>query len=55
MTNTQQPARRPGGFLHDRVAYKWIVLSCTTFGVLVAMINASSLLIACRPSSAASS
>ena len=46
MTNTQQPARRPGGFLHDRVAYKWIVLSCTTLGVLVAMINASSLLIA---------
>ena len=31
---------------HGRVPYKWIVLSCTTFGVLVAMINASSLLIA---------
>ena len=29
-----------------RVAYKWVVLSCTTFGVLVAMINASSMLIA---------
>jgi Arabinose efflux permease len=29
-----------------RIAYKWIVLSCTTLGVLMAMINASSLLIA---------
>jgi MFS family permease len=29
-----------------RVPYKWIVLSCTTLGVLMAMINASSLLIA---------
>ena len=29
-----------------RVAYKWIVLSCTTLAVLLAMINASSLLIA---------
>jgi EmrB/QacA subfamily drug resistance transporter len=29
-----------------RIAYKWIVLSCTTLGVLLAMINASSLLIA---------
>jgi MFS family permease len=34
------------GPLHRRVPYKWIVLSCTTFGVLVAMINFSSLLIA---------
>lgn len=31
---------------HRRVPYKWIVLSCTTLGVLMAMINASSLLIA---------
>ena len=31
---------------HHRVPYKWIVLSCTTFGVLAAVINASSLLIA---------
>jgi MFS family permease len=31
---------------HGRIAYKWIVLSCTTLGVLMAMINASSLLIA---------
>ena len=29
-----------------RVPYKWIVLSCTTLAVLMAMINASSLLIA---------
>jgi MFS family permease len=29
-----------------RLPYKWIVLSCTTLGVLMAMINASSLLIA---------
>ena len=29
-----------------RIAYKWIVLSCTTLGVLMAVINASSLLIA---------
>jgi len=32
--------------LHKHVPYKWIVLSCTTLGVLMAMINASSLLIA---------
>jgi EmrB/QacA subfamily drug resistance transporter len=31
---------------HGRVPYKWIALSCTTLGVLMAMINASSLLIA---------
>ena len=31
---------------HHRIAYKWIVLSCTTLGVLLAMINMSSLLIA---------
>jgi MFS family permease len=29
-----------------RIAYKWIVLSCTTLGVLMAVINGSSLLIA---------
>lgn len=29
-----------------RIPYKWIALSCTTFGVLIAMINQSSLLIA---------
>ena len=29
-----------------RVPYKWIVLSCTTLGLLMAMINASSVLIA---------
>jgi MFS family permease len=29
-----------------RIAYKWVVLSCTTLAVLMAMINASSLLIA---------
>ena len=40
-TTTSSP-----GPLHHRVPYKWIVLSCTTFGVLVAMINFSSLLIA---------
>ena len=41
------PATTPsGGSLRHRVPYKWVVLSCTTFGVLVAMINASSLLIA---------
>jgi EmrB/QacA subfamily drug resistance transporter len=32
--------------MQGRVPYKWIVLSCTTLGVLMAMINASSLLIA---------
>jgi EmrB/QacA subfamily drug resistance transporter len=32
--------------MQGRVSYKWIVLSCTTLGVLMAMINASSLLIA---------
>jgi len=41
-TAAAQP-QAPG---HGRVPYKWIVLSCTTFGVLMAMINASSLLIA---------
>jgi Major Facilitator Superfamily. len=35
--------RAPG---HHRVPYKWIALSCTTLGVLMAMINFSSLLIA---------
>ena len=35
--------RAPG---HRRVPYKWIALSCTTLGVLMAMINFSSLLIA---------
>jgi MFS family permease len=29
-----------------RIAYKWVVLSCTTLGVLLVMINMSSLLIA---------
>jgi len=32
--------------LRHHVAYKWIALSCTTLGVLLAMINTSSLLIA---------
>jgi MFS family permease len=32
--------------LHHRIAYKWVVLSCTTLGVLLVMINMSSLLIA---------
>ena len=39
-------ATSSAGPLRHRVPYKWIVLSCTTFGVLMAMINASSLLIA---------
>ena len=38
VTGSTGPARR--------VAYKWIVLSCTTLGVLLAVINATSLLIA---------
>jgi MFS family permease len=37
---------RPPQGARRRLAYKWVVLSCTTFGVLMAMINASSLLIA---------
>jgi hypothetical protein len=36
----------PGTAPKRRIAYKWIVLSCTTLGVLMAMINVSSLLIA---------
>jgi len=36
----------PGTSWHHRIAYKWIVLSCTTLAVILAMINASSLLIA---------
>ena len=36
----------PGAGAPGRIAYKWVVLSCTTLGVLMAMINASSLLIA---------
>ncbi len=36
----------PGDGAQGRFAYKWVVLSCTTLGVLMAMINASSLLIA---------
>jgi len=39
-------ASQPGTPLHHRVPYKWIALSCTTLGVLMAMINFSSLLIA---------
>ncbi len=39
-------AAEPGTPLHRRVPYKWIVLSCTTLGVIMAVINASSLLIA---------
>ena len=38
------PEREAG--THGRVPYKWIVLSCTTLGLLMAMINASSVLIA---------
>jgi MFS family permease len=41
---TLTPDQRTGR--QRRVPYKWIVLSCTTLGVLMAMINASSLLIA---------
>ena len=37
---------RAGTGARRHVPYKWIVLSCTTLGVLMAMINASSLLIA---------
>jgi len=44
-TSTSSPTPAPAPSRH-RVPYKWIVLSCTTFGVLMAMINASSLLIA---------
>lgn len=36
----------PGAGPTSRLAYKWIALSCTTLGVLLAVINASSLLIA---------
>ena len=39
-------APAPGESLRRRIPYKWIALSCTTLGVLMAMINASSLLIA---------
>jgi len=38
------PQRSDG--TQGRIAYKWIVLSCTTLGVLMAVINGSSLLIA---------
>jgi MFS family permease len=40
------PAAKRGDGPQGRIPYKWIVLSCTTLGVLMAMINASSLLIA---------
>ena len=40
------PTTGPGAGTQGRIAYKWVVLSCTTLGVLMAMINASSLLIA---------
>jgi MFS family permease len=48
MTSSEavQLTSQPGAPLKHRVPYKWIVLSCTTLGVLMAMINASSLLIA---------
>jgi len=48
MTSPDPPARvsERGTGMQGRVSYKWIVLSCTTLGVLMAMINASSLLIA---------
>ena len=49
MTATRRssaPAPQEGAGTQGRVPYKWIVLSCTTLAVLMAMINASSLLIA---------
>ncbi len=39
-------ALEPGAPTGHRIPYKWVALSCTTLGVLMAMINASSLLIA---------
>jgi EmrB/QacA subfamily drug resistance transporter len=39
-------SRATGAGTGHRIAYKWIVLSCTTLGVLLAVINGSSLLIA---------
>jgi MFS family permease len=48
MTSYPETGRTPapGPARQTHVPYKWIVLSCTTLGVLLAMINASSLLIA---------
>jgi MFS family permease len=48
MTSSEavQLPSQPRAPLKHRVPYKWTVLSCTTLGVLMAMINASSLLIA---------
>src|ERR1035437_10989638 len=48
MTSSEavQLPSQPGAPLKHRVPYKWIVLSCTTLGVLMAAINGSSLLIA---------
>jgi hypothetical protein len=48
MTSPSSEALVPerGAGTHGRVPYKWIVFSCTTLGLLMAMINASSVLIA---------
>jgi EmrB/QacA subfamily drug resistance transporter len=46
MTTPDSLTPASGPLAPRRIAYKWIVLSCTTLGVLLAMINASSLLIA---------
>ena len=45
MTSPEPPvlAAAPGTPLRGRVPYKWIVLSCTTMGVIMAVINGSSL------------
>ena len=40
--------------LFDHPHYKWVVLSNTTLGILLAAVNASIVLISCPPSSAAS-
>ena len=44
--STALPSAKRGDGPQGRIPYKWIVLSCTTLGVLMAMVNASSLLIA---------
>ena len=46
MTSRDSSPAASQGPKTGRIAYKWIVLSCTTLGILMAVINASSLLIA---------
>ena len=45
MTQTDTPARRPRRFDADHPHYRWVALSNTTLGMLIATINSSIVII----------